>query len=181
MYIMDTRDELANCKKELKKLSTRYSDLQTEFVMMEKYFQDNSQLKYSKQRFELVNNECTLLKNELELMKQSNTSLREEISSLTKSCIQSNEIITTVLTEIQHGSKSSMLSLHNLVSALEQKISILLSKSDFDEKKKSQSKSNGANYSSIFKSNENSRVYERSNNVLQDTQQFLQNAMNTLK
>lgn len=62
-------------------------------------------------------------------MKQYNGTLKEEIATLTKSLLQSNEVITTVLSEIQVGSKSSMMSLHNLINALENKISILLKQS----------------------------------------------------
>lgn len=70
MYILDTRDELMKYKKELKMLSSEYSDMQAEFIMMKKYFQENNPQKYSKQKFDLIKNECLALKNELEVFKQ---------------------------------------------------------------------------------------------------------------
>lgn len=51
-------------------LSSEYSDMQTEFIMMKKYFQENNPQKYSKQKFDLIKNECLALKNELEVFKQ---------------------------------------------------------------------------------------------------------------
>ena len=72
------------------------------------------------------------------------------------------------------------MSLHNLVVALEQKISLLLSKSFSKEKREFNGKLNEVNYNKMVNLNENYKIDEN-NNVLQDTQQFLQKAMNTLK
>ena len=72
------------------------------------------------------------------------------------------------------------MSLHNLVVALEQKISLLLSKSFSKEKREINGKLNEVNYNKMVNLNENYKIDEN-NNVLQDTQQFLQKAMNTLK
>ena len=128
-----------------------------------------------------MKNEWASLKNELEQIKQWNANLREEIANLTKSCLQSNEIITTVLSEIQQGSKSSMLSLHNLVNALEHKISLLLSKSISEDKRRFKNKNDDTDFNQVLNLNEKYKYDERNNNALQDTHQFLQQAINTLR
>ena len=104
--------------------------------------------------------------------------MKLEVQNLTKSLLQSNEVITTVLSEIQKGSQNSMLSLHNLIGALESKISLLLEK---EEKKRAQQRIEDHRQMAMNSLDDIKEELESSENVLQDTHVFLKQAMDTLK
>lgn len=114
-------------------------------------------------------------------MKQYNVNLKEEIATLTKSLLQSNEVITTVLSEIQVGSKSSMMSLHNLINALETKISILLKQSGRFLHSRNPNLVNLGHRVAQREEDDINVLKGSPKNMLQDTHVFLKQAMDTLR
>ena len=110
-------------------MKNQHSYAQTQLVMLKKYYDENSPLKHSKEKFENLKKDYNILEKETKCLRSYNENLKQEVNNLTKSLLQSNEVITTVLSEIQNNSQNSMLSLHNLIQALEKKISLLLNKS----------------------------------------------------
>jgi hypothetical protein len=66
MYIMDIRDELLKSKYENNKLYSNYSNAKTELIMLKKFYQENSPLKYSKQKFDAIHKDYELLKKEVQ-------------------------------------------------------------------------------------------------------------------
>lgn len=176
MYIMDTRDEIMRSKHDYNNLSTDYANAKTELVMLKKYYQDSSPLKHSKQKFDTIQKDYNILKKEAECLRSYNQSLKEEVSNLTKSLLKSNEVITTVLTEIQKGSKNSMVSLHKLIHALENKMQHLIQSYEKSWVTIDQDPN------MILNSVDEINVDRASpKDVLQDTHVFLKQAMDTLR
>lgn len=109
------------------------------------------------------------MKDEYERMqKRMNTSL-----------LQSNEVITTLLTEIQKGADNSMMSLHKLIYSLENKISVLVKK---EQKKSDRSYNEYEDGSSHILNcvDDIGNQIKNSSNTLQDTHVFLKQALNSI-
>jgi hypothetical protein len=85
MFIMDTRDELLQSKQKYEKLKYTNSQVETELVMLKKFYNERSPLKHSKERYEKLEKELNIVRKESECLKQYNTSLKKEVESLTKS------------------------------------------------------------------------------------------------
>lgn len=91
MYIMDIRDELLKSKYENNKLYSEYSNAKTELIMLKKFYQENSPLKYSKQKFDAIYKDYELVKKEVHWLKEYNWNLKDEIKSLSASLLESNQ------------------------------------------------------------------------------------------
>lgn len=120
MFIMDTRDEIVKLQRENDKLKHDFSEVQTESVMLKKYFSKNSPFKFSKEKFDNLQRKYEEVKKEAESVQKD----------MTESLFKSNKVITTLLTEIKNGANNSMMSLHNLIYILENKISRLVKESE---------------------------------------------------
>jgi hypothetical protein len=184
MFIMDTRDELLQSRNKFDKLEHEHSQVRTELIMLKKFHNDRT-VKHSKERFEKMEKEFDVVKKEAEYLRQHSGSLKQEVKNLTKSLLQSNDVITTVLTEIQNGSESSMISLTNLIRALETKISLLISKSNMNSIHSYSKETDYGKFDPdslmILNNVEEIASDSQMKNALQDTQVFLKQAMDTLK
>lgn len=66
MYMMDTRDEILTLQTSFDELYSDYTNTRTELVMLKKFYQENSPLKYSKQKYEALLKDYEILKKEKE-------------------------------------------------------------------------------------------------------------------
>ncbi|CAI2384542.1 unnamed protein product [Moneuplotes crassus] len=172
-FIMETREEISKLKEENMTQKHEISRITTENVMLKKYCSGNSPLKFSKDKFEALQKKYDKLKIESDnIQKRMNNSL-----------LQSNEVITTLLTEIHKGANNSMMSLHNLIFSLENKISVLVKKSQGENKVNSHGLYSPYNpgSSQIFDAdNVGEYQIKNSSNALQDTHVFLKQAMDSI-
>ncbi|CAI2381528.1 unnamed protein product [Moneuplotes crassus] len=95
------------------------------------------------------------------------------------SLLQSNEVITTLLTEIQKGANNSMMSLHKLIYSLENKISVLVKKEQKNSNRGCNEYEDGSPHILNCVDDIGHQI-KNSSNTLQDTHVFLKQALNSI-